>query len=104
LVKNPYCGGIFNFLEVPYYKTVREMVKLLSIALPTTATTSETSTTSSLSLFLYIYLALTLLDLSNNNNNNNNNNNDNNNNNNNWLQHPNNRGTKDCATGPAIVV
>ncbi len=24
-------------------------------------------------------------------------------NNNNWLQHPNNRGTKGCATGPAIV-
>ena len=27
----------------------------------------------------------------------------NNNNNNNWLQHPNNRGTKACATGPVIV-
>jgi hypothetical protein len=33
MVKNPCCGGIFNFLEVPYYKTVREMVELISKAL-----------------------------------------------------------------------
>jgi len=31
------------------------------------------------------------------------NNNNNNNNNNSWLQHPNNRGTKGCAVGPAMV-
>jgi hypothetical protein len=32
-LKYLYCVGIFNFLEVPYNKTVREMVKLLSRAL-----------------------------------------------------------------------
>ncbi len=33
LVRNPYCAEMLKFLEVPYYKTVREMVKLLSKAL-----------------------------------------------------------------------
>jgi hypothetical protein len=31
--KNPDCGGKCIFLEVPYYKSVREMVRLLSKAL-----------------------------------------------------------------------
>jgi hypothetical protein len=33
LVTTSHCAGIFNFQEVPYYKTIQEMVKLLSRAL-----------------------------------------------------------------------
>ncbi len=33
MVKKTYCTGKCNFVEDPYYKFVREMVKLLNMAL-----------------------------------------------------------------------